>query len=53
MGTVAEGIETESQLRRLRELGCDVGQGYLFAHPLLPSAFMALLAHGEPEAPRG
>ena len=31
---VAEGIETETQFRLLREMGCDVGQGYLFARPL-------------------
>jgi diguanylate cyclase (GGDEF)-like protein/PAS domain S-box-containing protein len=30
---VAEGIETEDQLRRLRDLGCDVGQGFYFARP--------------------
>jgi diguanylate cyclase (GGDEF)-like protein/PAS domain S-box-containing protein len=30
----AEGIETESQLRRLRELKCDNAQGYLFSAPL-------------------
>ena len=32
--TVAEGIETEQQLKALRELGCDGGQGYLFAKPM-------------------
>ena len=31
---VAEGIETELQFRKLLELGCDGGQGYLFARPL-------------------
>ncbi len=30
---VAEGIETDEQARRLRELGCDMGQGYVWAHP--------------------
>ena len=34
MSTIAEGIETERQLERLRELGCELGQGYLFARPL-------------------
>ena len=31
---VAEGIETEEQLRQLSALGCQYGQGYLFAKPL-------------------
>ena len=30
----AEGIETEEQVRILRDLGCDVGQGYWIAQPL-------------------
>jgi diguanylate cyclase (GGDEF)-like protein len=30
---VAEGIEEPGQLARLRDLGCDFGQGYLFARP--------------------
>ena len=30
---VAEGVETPLQLNRLRELGCDQGQGYLFGRP--------------------
>jgi diguanylate cyclase (GGDEF)-like protein len=34
MDVVAEGIETESQMQKLRELGCDYGQGYFFAKPL-------------------
>lgn len=32
--TVAEGIETEHQLRALKDLGCDGGQGFLFAKPM-------------------
>ena len=35
---VAEGIETAAQLAALRELGCDRGQGYVFARPLPPDA---------------
>ncbi len=31
---IAEGIETESQLSLLQNLGCDFGQGYLLARPL-------------------
>jgi EAL domain-containing protein (putative c-di-GMP-specific phosphodiesterase class I) len=30
---IAEGIESDSQLRSMRELGCDLAQGYLFARP--------------------
>jgi diguanylate cyclase (GGDEF)-like protein/PAS domain S-box-containing protein len=30
---VAEGVETPLQLTRLRDLGCDRGQGYLFGRP--------------------
>ena len=33
IGVVAEGVETPLQLARLRELGCDRGQGYLFGRP--------------------
>jgi EAL domain-containing protein (putative c-di-GMP-specific phosphodiesterase class I) len=42
--TVAEGIETPTELRRLRELGCEFGQGYLFARPLERDAMADLVA---------
>ena len=34
LGVIAEGIETQEQLDRLRDLGCDLGQGYHLARPL-------------------
>ncbi len=34
MGTTAEGIETDSQLKCVMERGCTEGQGYLFSRPL-------------------
>ena len=34
MKVVAEGIETEEELAQLKALGCEYGQGYLFAEPL-------------------
>jgi EAL domain-containing protein (putative c-di-GMP-specific phosphodiesterase class I) len=40
---VAEGIETEAQCRKLLEMGCDGGQGYLFARPLSPWDVESLL----------
>jgi diguanylate cyclase (GGDEF)-like protein/PAS domain S-box-containing protein len=36
MQITGEGIETAAQLSRLRELGCDYGQGYLFSRPVPP-----------------
>jgi diguanylate cyclase (GGDEF)-like protein len=34
LDTVAEGVETEAQLERLRELGCEQLQGYYLSRPL-------------------
>jgi diguanylate cyclase (GGDEF)-like protein len=40
----AEGVETEEQAERLRELGCDEVQGFWFARPLSFTALRNLLA---------
>ena len=42
----AEGVETDAQLARLRELGCDHAQGYLFARPRAAGDLTELLATG-------
>lgn len=34
MDVIVEGIETRAQLARLQAMGCDMGQGYLFFHPM-------------------
>ncbi len=41
---VAEGVETEAQLRVLRRLGCQEGQGFLLGRPTPPAAIAGLLA---------
>jgi diguanylate cyclase (GGDEF)-like protein len=40
---LAEGIETTGQLKLLQELGCDLGQGYYFARPMLAEECMQFL----------
>jgi diguanylate cyclase (GGDEF)-like protein len=45
---VAEGIETSAQLARLRQRGCQLGQGFLFARPLEAERLDALLETGAP-----
>lgn len=60
MTATAEGIETEQQAKLLRELGCDVGQGFWIAQPLEPEAladweaefaarWVSLVAEAQPE----
>ncbi|MDM5176876.1 EAL domain-containing protein [Massilia sp. DJPM01] len=41
---IAEGVEEAGQARYLRDLGCDVMQGYLFSRPLMGDATSAFLA---------
>jgi diguanylate cyclase (GGDEF)-like protein/PAS domain S-box-containing protein len=46
---VAEGIESELQLRSLKSFGCDLGQGFLFARPMPANELNHLLAEGVPQ----
>ncbi|MDH4145636.1 MAG: EAL domain-containing protein, partial [Acidimicrobiia bacterium] len=47
---VAEGVEESAQFERLSMLGCDLGQGYLFAPPLAPTELRPLLEEAAPWA---
>jgi diguanylate cyclase len=51
LATVAEGVEHASQFGELRDLGCNLGQGYHFARPLPPDGIGELLARPAPWRP--
>jgi EAL domain-containing protein (putative c-di-GMP-specific phosphodiesterase class I) len=46
MVVVAEGIETSEQMSDLRELGCPLGQGFLFSRPVPAEEIDSLLEAG-------
>ena len=48
---VAEGVETASQLQRLKKLGCAVVQGFYFSKPLHPAEFEAKFIQTLPAGP--
>ena len=41
MVSLAEGIDEPRQVEQLRQLGCKVGQGFLFAKPMALTEFIA------------
>jgi len=52
--TVAEGIETAAEAQKMQKLGCEIGQGYLFAWPMAKSDFVGAIGRrmigGQPPA---
>ena len=53
LDVIAEGVETEAQLERLREYGCAAYQGYLFSRPLPPADFEAFVRQTRAPPPAG
>jgi len=51
--TIAEGVEDAATLRRLLELGCEFGQGYLWSPALPPDEFLAFVREQRALAPAG
>ncbi|GBC61869.1 GGDEF domain-containing response regulator [Desulfonema ishimotonii] len=45
MEVIAEGIETEQQLQRLRSMNCPCGQGFYFSKPLPPEYLRHFFEH--------
>jgi EAL domain-containing protein (putative c-di-GMP-specific phosphodiesterase class I) len=48
MEALAEGVESEAQATLLKEMGCDMAQGYHFSKPLPPEEIPALLSSDTP-----
>ena len=48
---VAEGVETESQLKRLQRLQCDMAQGFYFSEPVTDAEFDRFLGRRFSETP--
>ena len=44
---VAEGVETREQALFLRDIGCDMGQGYLFSKPVPIEEFKNMLRNND------
>ncbi len=52
LGIVAEGIETVHESHKLQGIGCDIGQGYLFARPMPTGELIALMRQRMVGGPR-
>jgi EAL domain-containing protein (putative c-di-GMP-specific phosphodiesterase class I) len=51
--SVAEGVETTHESHKLQGIGCDIGQGYLFAKPMAKDQFVATLSRRLAVKPAG
>jgi diguanylate cyclase (GGDEF)-like protein len=44
---IAEGIETEESVNSLKAIGCQIGQGYFWAKPIIEEKFLAFLSNSK------
>ena len=44
---IAEGVETAEQVKTLKDMGCDMVQGYYFARPMPSADFEKFLADND------
>ena len=47
---VAEGVESETQRRMLAEMGCSLGQGFLFSKPISAESIKKLISEIEKDS---
>ena len=52
LAVVAEGVECETQLQTLREMGCDEVQGYLLGRPMPPADLALRMERRKTDVPR-
>lgn len=46
LNVISEGVETDMQVDFLRDIGCDMAQGFIFEKPIPISEFNALICNG-------
>jgi len=51
LSVVAEGVETAEEEAQLREMGCELGQGYYFAKPLPRARADAFIGQASQDRP--
>src|SRR5581483_10074 len=49
VSAVAEGLEDAADVQAVRDMGCDIGQGYHFARPMPKASFLEMLGRLGPD----